>query len=62
MKVKVISDNCIGCGACEAIAPDLFELKDGVSHAFKEDVPENLEDNATEAIESCPTEAIKEIK
>ena len=28
MKVKVNRDNCIGCGACEAICPEVFNLDD----------------------------------
>ena len=28
MKVKVNKDICIGCGACAAIVPDVFELED----------------------------------
>jgi ferredoxin len=26
MKAKVIRENCIGCGACQAIAPNIFEI------------------------------------
>ena len=28
MKVVVNRDNCIGCGACEAICPEVFQLDD----------------------------------
>ena len=36
MKVKVNQDACIGCGACTAIAEEVFELNDeGLSHAKK---------------------------
>ena len=28
MKVKVNEDACIGCGACAAIAPEVFEIND----------------------------------
>ena len=27
-KLQHDKDNCIGCGACEAVAPDFFEMKD----------------------------------
>ncbi|MBR2828686.1 MAG: ferredoxin [Bacilli bacterium] len=61
MKVKVNQDACIGCGACLSIAEDLFELnEDGLSHAKVEEVPEDKQDQAKEAIESCPTGAIEE--
>lgn len=61
MKVKVIEDNCISCGACAAICPSVFEI-DEVSKVMVDLVPENLKDEVVEAIESCPTEAIKEEK
>lgn len=61
MKVKVNSDACIGCGACTAIAPDVFEINDeGISEAMVNEVMEDEVDNAKEAIESCPTGAIIE--
>ena len=61
MKVKVNSDACIGCGACTAIAPDVFEINDeGISEAKVNEVMEDEVDNAKEAIESCPTGAIIE--
>lgn len=61
MKVKVNSDACIGCGACTAIAPDVFEINDeGISEAMVNEVTEDEVDNVKEAIESCPTGAIIE--
>lgn len=60
MKVKVNEDACIGCGACVSICEEVFEFNDeGVSKVVKEDVPTELEDNVTEAVESCPTAAIE---
>ncbi len=59
MKVKVNKEACIGCGACAAICPDVFEIDDeGLSTAKMETVDENLQDDVTEAAESCPTGAI----
>ena len=63
MKFKVDKDICIGCGACNAICPDVFEINDdGLSEVVVETVPEEQKESAIEAIESCPTEAIKEIE
>lgn len=62
MKVKVDKDLCIGCGACQAICGDVFRIDDGLSSVINEKVQEEYQDEAREAIESCPTEAIKEIK
>lgn len=61
MKIKVNQEACIGCGACMAIAEDLFEMNaDGLSEAKVTEVPEDKKDQATEAKESCPTGAIVE--
>ena len=63
MKVKVNKESCIGCGACAAICEDVFEIgDDGLSQAKVDVVPEDKEDAAREAMESCPTAAIEEIK
>ena len=63
MKVKVDKDLCIGCGACQAICSDVFEIDDDrLSSVLVDEVQEEYQDDAREAIESCPTEAIKEVK
>ncbi len=59
MKIKVNEESCIGCGACEAISDELFEVSE-VSKVKKEEVPAELEQAAKDAIESCPTSAIVE--
>ena len=46
MKVKVNSDACIGCGACTAIAPEVFELNDeGLSTCIVDEVDKDNEEN-----------------
>lgn len=60
MKVKVNQDACIGCGACAAICPEVFELNDeGISIAKQEEVPTDQEEMARDAADSCPTGAIE---
>ena len=62
MKVRVNQDACIGCGACEQIDDELFKINDaGISKEVSEDVAEDKEENAREAIDACPTGAIEEI-
>lgn len=59
MKANVDQDTCIGCGLCPSICEDIFELDDeGKAYAKQEEVPDNLEDTAKEAEESCPVNAI----
>lgn len=39
MKAKVIENLCIGCGACEGIAPEEFRINDnGISEAINDEV------------------------
>ncbi len=59
MKVKVNPDVCIGCGACQAIAPDVFEINDeGIAQEIMEEVKDELVEDATDAKEGCPVNAI----
>ncbi len=60
MKAIVNKDACIGCGACSAICPNVFDFDDAEGHAVVK--AEKIEDAdkaaATEAKEGCPTSAI----
>ena len=57
-KIVVNDDLCIGCGSCESIAPEHFELKDdGKSHVKKQYAEEDAK-VIKEAIEGCPADAI----
>ena len=63
MKAKVIRENCIGCGACQAIAPNIFEIDDeGLCKVLTETVSENDEEDFNDAKDSSPTGAIVENK
>ena len=60
MKVEVNKEACIGCGACQMIAPEVFELNDdGLSEVTVEEVDKDLKDKVKSAAESCPTSAIE---
>jgi len=62
MRLTVDQDLCIACGACIDVCPEVFDWNDeGLSHVIVDEVPEDKEDCAREGLESCPTEAIKEI-
>ena len=55
-KVTVNKDKCIGCGACIATCPEVFEFDDdGLAKAVKDEI----NDDVKMAAEGCPTEAIK---
>lgn len=56
-KVKVDQEKCIGCGSCQMIAPELFELNDEMkSEYIGGEMPD--EEKLQEAIDVCPVEAI----
>lgn len=60
MKATVNKDACIGCGACNAICPEVFNFNDDENYAFvaTEEVAEDKKDKVVEASEGCPTSAI----
>ena len=59
MKGHVDKDTCIGCGLCPEICPEIFEMDDdGLAVAKDIEIPEDVEDSAKEAEESCPVDAI----
>ncbi|MEW6662032.1 MAG: ferredoxin [Bacillota bacterium] len=62
MKVAVDPDLCIACGACIDICPEVYDWNDeGIAHSIVEEVPSDAEESAREALESCPTDAIKDL-
>ena len=64
MKFKVDKDACIGCGACQSLCEEVFKIgDDGYAEAkAKEITDEQIKENAVNAMESCPTNAIYEVK
>ena len=62
MKFKVNKEICIGCGACQAIAPDVFEIDDeGLAVAIDAEINDDNQEDAIDAKEGCPVNAIEEI-
>lgn len=62
MKMEVDQDLCISCGACVDTCPEVFDWNDeDKAHVLVEEIQAELEDQAQEAAENCPTNAIREI-
>lgn len=54
-----VNESCIGCGACTAVCPEVFDLNDdGLAENIIGEVPAELADSAKEAAEACPVAAI----
>ncbi|MFP4697226.1 MAG: ferredoxin [Eubacteriales bacterium] len=60
MKAYVDKDLCIGCELCPGICPEIYSMEDdGLAIAKDIEIPEEIEETAQEAAESCPVDAIK---
>ena len=60
LKVFVDQDLCISCGLCISICDDVFSWnEDDKAQAIDLDIPEEFTEDVEEAVEGCPTEAIK---
>lgn len=64
----VAKDECIACGACSPMAPDIFDFDDegyamnvygGDNNTGTVHISEDLHADLIDAAETCPTEAIK---
>jgi ferredoxin len=59
MKPTVDRDLCIGCGACEDVCPEVFELgEDGISMVITESPGPERYGCVRDAAEDCPVGAI----
>lgn len=62
MKLKVNQDICIGCGACQAVCGDVFEINDdGLAQTIVDEISEDIQEDAIDAKEGCPVGAIEEV-
>ena len=57
--ITIEKDDCIGCGACQALLPEIFEFDDEGLAAVKMTESTNFSELDLEEITSiCPTSAI----
>lgn len=60
VKITIDEKSCIGCGACTAVAPEIFELtEEGKAKVKKKKLTKEDVELAKEGAESCPVQAIK---
>lgn len=59
MEAKVDKELCISCGLCPTVCPEVFEIEDdGKAGVLVDQIPDGVEDQAREAQEGCPVDAI----
>ena len=60
MKAYVDRDLCNGCGVCEAICPEVFEIdSEDKAAVLVDEIPADLETSAKDAEEQCSPDAIR---
>ena len=62
MKIKINQEECIGCGSCSAVCPDVFDLNDENKAIIKDtgsDQGESDNECVKEAVDVCPVDVIK---
>jgi ferredoxin len=63
MKVVVDRSKCTGLGICESLAPVFFEIDDnGELVQLKEDITDDELAAVEEAVQGCPTEALRIVR
>lgn len=53
------NENCIGCGLCNSICPQVFTMTDEGVATAKNEIATDLEDSVHQAADSCPVDAIE---
>lgn len=54
-----ISNDCIGCMACNSTLPEIFDVGEDKAHIKRQPKTQKEKDNCKDMKESCPAEAIK---
>jgi ferredoxin len=59
-QVNVAADRglCAGSGLCREVAPEFFDVEEGLVRVRRPDVPAAAIEIVTEAVESCPMQAL----
>jgi ferredoxin len=60
LRAFVDRSRCCGYGLCVQVCPEVFKVgADGLVYLDSDIVPPGLEEEATQAAESCPAEALR---
>ena len=56
-----VNEECIGCGLCNGLCPKVFYMnQEGVAEAVDQEVDVDDVSSASDAMNSCPVQAIEE--
>ncbi len=61
-KIQINKEKCIGCGACAALLPEIFDIEGGKAIAKKSEINDSEKEKVKDAINGCPVKAIKVAK
>lgn len=60
MKAFVDQDTCISCGMCVSACNEVYEFNDdGKASCIVDAIPPECEEDARQAAQNCPVDAIK---
>ncbi len=57
-RLVIDADECVACGTCVEICPEVFEMEDGADTAVVIKENGGPEDLIQEAIDTCPVQCI----
>ena len=57
MKARITED-CIACGRCVEICPEVFEMGEDIAQVTVDQIPKEFENATQQAADECPTSAI----
>ena len=55
---KIEEDECIACGNCEAVCPEVFHLNENLGHSEVINPQGAPEEKIQEAMDQCPVQCI----
>lgn len=55
----LVNEECILCGICVDMCPDVFELGDELAFVKTKNIETDFEDCCLDAAEECPVDAIE---
>ena len=62
MKVKIDAELCSGDAICSDLCPEVFEMDGDKAKVIVDVVPEDLEEDVRDAVDSCPEGCIEIIE